>query len=282
MKFVKKATIFLVSVFFIFSDTFWFCCSAASVNSHEVKNGDIIDYEIHAIACPTNVQAVDISVYYDSTSLEYIDGSLKTPAILNSVSNTDLLGEIRLNAITLDGFDFTDDSVLASAKFRVTDDFSSDIPLYYVVKNFLDENKTELNDTYTYDLTIISDTLTVESEAANVSNTAAPEVSISSDVSQPTQQTAESEIITDVGLNNSSSLPNDAPDEKINSIPQDGSEIPDDKAITFDTLDIAQPTFIEKNTHILVMASVAGIIILIAVVIVLLIKNSDNNGGHFS
>ncbi|MBQ1546508.1 MAG: hypothetical protein IIZ59_03125, partial [Clostridia bacterium] len=111
---------------------------ASDVNSHEVKNGDIVTYEIHAISCPTLIQAIDCSVYYDVGSLEYIDGTLTMPALESPVYNTDISGEIRLNAITVEGFDFSEDSVIAIAQFRVKDDSAEKISLYYNMKNFYD------------------------------------------------------------------------------------------------------------------------------------------------
>lgn len=251
---------------------------AADVNSHEVKNGDIVTYEIHAISCPTLIQAVDCCVYYDEQSLEYIDGTLTMPALDSPVYNTDISGEIRLNAITLDGFDFSEDSVIASAQFRVKDDSAEKISLYYNMRNFYDENDTEWHDKYTYDMT------SAESEAAahivtnsggeNKTNASESDArSEDGQIPEAVSSAAESEITESNTDTNSETVGGDVHiDEQ--------SDIPSEMAITFETLDTAKPNGETRKKHIIVMAMSAAIMALAAVVIVTLIKGADDGSRH--
>lgn len=251
---------------------------ASDVNSHEVKNGDIVTYEIHAISCPTLIQAIDCSVYYDVGSLEYIDGTLAMPALESPVYNTDISGEIRLNAITVEGFDFSEDSVIAIAQFRVKDDSAEKISLYYNMKNFYDENDTEWKNEYTYDMT------SAESEAearivmdagdAGIDNNIIITESdiISSDIKN--ENSEDTELSTDTNYPISS-----ATDREMIYIDEQ-SDIPSEMAITFETLDTAQPFAETRRKHIIVMAMSAAIMVLIAVVIVTLTKSSDDDSKH--
>lgn len=248
--------------------------AAVTVNTHEVKLNDTVTYDIHAIACPTKVKAVDISIFYDESSLEYIDGSLKTPGLTNAVTNTSVPGEILFNAVTLEGFDFTEDGVLCSAEFKVIDDSASEISLYYDVKNFIDEKKTELKDTYIYDITQITTTeaptasAVIESKAEESSNSA-------SDTTSSAAESEESEIIFDLA----------APDEEAaaptSSVSSD--DIPSDKAIRFDTIDTpSRSTFSNNGRTVLLILLGVAIVFLIVQFFIILIRDRGGKGSHFS
>lgn len=260
----------------IFAVLLSFPVSAMNVNTHEAKTGDIVTYDIHAIACPTKVQAVDISIFYDSTALEYVDGSLTTPEISGVVSNTDLPGEIRMNAVSLDGFAFKDDGILASVKFTVINDSVSDAALYYDVRNFIDEKKTELKDTYVYDITQVSSDAPSAPNAQSVSSAVSSAESSTETVSSDTSSvdTEENEVIIDL----SSSSQAETVSRSVSS-----DDIPSDKAIRFDTLDTAKPDKTVSNRRfILLLLSGVGIVILIAVFFVILVKDRGGKGSHFS
>lgn len=261
----------------IFGSTAMLPCSAAEVNSHEVHSGDIVDYELHAIACPTKIRALDLSVFYDDTALEYVEGSLETPTLQNPVYNTDIPGEIKLNAVTLDGWDYNEDGVIVSAKFRVISEDVGDISLYSSVKNFLDESKTELKDSYVYDVTrtgedntpIQAESSPEASAASSKSSTAASQNESSVEAkSAPAQNSAVSPAGSGEAENNS---------QNVSSAVSLPSDIPEDKAIIFDTLDTARDNS-GSNNNTLIMIICAAIIVLIAVVFVIIFKDSDGKG----
>ena len=253
-------------------------CSAAEVNSHEVHSGDIVEYELHAIACPTKISALDLSVFYDPSSLEFVDGSLETPSLQNAVYNTDLPGEIKLNAVTLEGWDYNEDGVIVTAKFRVISEEAGDISLYSSMKNFIDENKTELKDSYVYDVTRV--------EEDSLPDNAGSNGEIAADASQ--KSAASSSASRSVSSNGSNISPESSSaavssvsdEKKSESIAVSGSlpsDIPEDKAIIFDTLDTAHGDHSDNN-NTLIMIICAAIIVLIAVVFVIIFKDSDGKG----
>lgn len=247
---------------------------ASQVNTHEAGEGDTVSFDIHAIACPTKVQAVDISVYYDSSSLNYVDGSLTTPALPGAVTNTSLDGEIRLNAVTLSGFDLMDDGTLASMEFTVAQGAAADITLYYEVKNFLDEKKTELKDTYTYDVTRVnSDDNDIPSEA-------------SSAVSEPAETDTSNEVLFELTTSSEDAAETSsaaAVSERTSAETASLSDIPSDKAITFDTLDTPAPDrSADKKRYMLILLCGVGVVILIGAAFAIMLKDKGGKGSHFS
>ncbi len=246
-----------------------------TVNSHETALGDTVTYEVHAISCTSKVQAIDISIYYDSTSLRLVEGSFETPAVSGAITNTDLLGEIRLNAISVEGFDFSSDSIIAKVKFEVVDDLSSDISLYYNVKNFLDENKTELKDTYTFDMTNVSS----ENGSAIVSK---PSSNSESKGSKPESAVASSEA--DLSSENEVEIDLSASSSANTSSVTQGDDIPSDKAIRIDTPDTTPAVRHTGTTKLywLIMLCGVGIVVLIGVVFTIIIKDNGGKGSHYS
>ena len=265
MKNKLKLPIFIIAAVLAVNLFALISCSAAQVNSHEVKKDDTVTYSVHAIACPTKIRAIDVSVYYDSTSLEYVEGSLSTPDVKGAVTNTELDGEIRFNAITLDGFSFSEDSILATMTFTVKDDSATDITLYSSIKNFLDEGKNDLKDTFVYDLTEINSSAASEVESAPTGT---------DNTSSVPNDTGEGEVIIDLSSSK-------ATEEDVSS---NENDIPSDMAISFETKDVPTPTNERPdNTKLYLLAGVfcALIIIPIIVIIVALTKNRSK-GSHFA
>jgi len=128
---------------------------AAEVNAVTVNVGDTISYEIHVSGCPERIQALDVAIYYDSDSLEFVPYSLELPSISGFMTNTDLVGEVRFNAIDFNGFRFDGDKVLSNASFKVKNAYAQNLSLTYEIKTFLDENNNDLKDTYIYDFTYV-------------------------------------------------------------------------------------------------------------------------------
>ncbi len=248
-------------------------CGAASVNSHEVKLDDTVVYELHSISCPKKVQAVDISIYYDSTSLKLVDGSMETPALPGAVTNTELLGEVRFNTISLEGIDLSSDSVLATLRFTVIDDLSSDISLYYSVKNFLDDSKTELKDTYTFDITSVEaafdGTAIISSEAA------------SSKVSTEKSGDKTTDTESDDGEVEVTIAPEPSSQTSSAAVVTETDDIPSDKAIRLETADTPKPRKDGSRFYLPIFLCGLGIVVLIGIVFVIL-KEDGSKGGHYS
>ena len=251
-------------------------CSAAEVNSHEVHSGDIVDYELHAIACPTKIRALDISVFYDASALEFVEGSLETPSLQNPVYNTDIPGEIKLNAVTLEGWDYNEDGVIVSAEFRVISEDIGDISLYSSVKNFVDENKTELKDSYVYDVTRTQENnVPVQAGSSAVASAASPQSSAAASSQNESSGEAKSAPAENSAV--SSAVPDGNDSENVSAAASSQSDIPEDKAIIFDTLDTARGGS-GSNNNTLIMIICAAIIVLIAVVFVIIFKDSGGKG----
>lgn len=280
---IKKRSLFMAIVITAAALFAAFPASAAQVNSHDVKKGDTVSFDVHAIACPTKIQAVDFSIYYDSASLSYIDGSLETPSLKGTVTNTDIEGEIRVNAIILDGVDMMEDSTLASVEFKVKDDAADSISLYYEVKNFLDDKKTELHDTYTYDVTRVNvapDETAVSSNEDPVSSKteskAASSAAASSKAESAVESDSEEEIIFEMPTE-------EASEESDSSRLSAQSDIPADQGIRFDTLDTPKPNTKAKQKKMLMLALCGiGILVLAVTAVIIMVRDRGGKGSHFS
>lgn len=129
---------------------------AAEINSIPANIGDTVEYELHVLPCPNNIQALDVVIYYDSNSLEYIPYSLELSNISGFMTNTDISGELRFNAMDFDGFVFDVDKILAKVQFTVKDLYSENPNLSFEIKAFLDSTTTDLGNTYIYDVTSVN------------------------------------------------------------------------------------------------------------------------------
>ena len=262
-------------------------CSAASVNSHDVSVGDIITYSVHSVACTKVIQAVDVSIYYDGDSLELIEDSFETPAIKDSIYNTELPDEIRFNAITLQGFDFSEECVLATMQFRVKSDPGSDISLYYLARNYIDETMTDYKDTYTFDMTQVnasgstSSEVTSETASSNtesVSSQTESKADISSKETKSAAAAAASAASSNAVVD--SKPESDTASAEVSSITEaDEDAIPSDMAILTQTADTAAPDTPKKSLYSLILLCGIGIVILIAVVFIILKKDKGEHSA---
>lgn len=116
---------------------------------------DTVIYEIRVNPCPNVIQALDVVIHYDSASLEYIPYSLELPNISGFMTNTNIDGEVRFNAMDFEGFDFSEDKLLASVKFKVKDVSSVNLSLTNEIKAFIDNTTTDYGNTYIYDVTSV-------------------------------------------------------------------------------------------------------------------------------
>lgn len=259
--------------------------TGAMINDQIVSNGDTVDYSVHAIDCPLTVSAVDISVYYDSDSLEYVKDSLSTPGLENAVTNSDLPGEIRLNALSLKGFNFSEDTVLAEMKFKVIDDSNASINLNYSVKSFLDNEKNDLKDSYTYDMIAADNSSSSYIENIDDAVNSSAAASESGSKAAASVNPKDSDSKTDSKVNGSQSAASETVSysdtasllEKNSRSSDAKNDIPSDKAILLDTVDTPVNVSSNNKTYYLILLCGVGIVILIGIIFRILVKDSNED-----
>ena len=112
------------------------------VNGVEVSKGDIVTFEYYISGVKDPIEAAGAYLIFDSSFLEYVDGSLGFDVLNNAMSN---VGEnsIYYCAINVtDGFDFSEEGLVAAASFRVLDSASGST----VITNEFDEIFTFVNE----------------------------------------------------------------------------------------------------------------------------------------
>ena len=154
--------------------------NAVEVNGKEAQLGQIITYEIHASGCTALIQAIDIEVTYDSTALEYVKDSISMPNLTGTLVNDGDKDSIKFNALSLEGFGFGDDDLVASMQFCVISDHAPYLYIKSDIRNFIDDTLTDHKDEYIYYLTLTEDEIRVvenTSERINENNTDTPSAS---------------------------------------------------------------------------------------------------------
>lgn len=260
-------------------------CSAVEVNYHEVVVGDIITYELHAGNCPKDIYALDVSIYYDNAALEIVEDSFYLPNLTGYIANTDLEGEIRFNAVTLDGFQFQPDKILATVKFRVISDYNPYPFLKYEVKNFIDIDYIDYLETYTYDLTYVNeDFSSVEDNNSQITSDLSDteiesEVDIYSNADNSFVDT-ETNTATETNKGVSTDSISHSDNSDITEIAEDNSTEMKNKA-TPDSVATEDSVSANANsTNIYAVIAVAiGAVIIIAVLFII-IKKSSHTGSH--
>ncbi len=257
-----------------------FAGSAVTVNQHEVHEGDTIEYSVHAVACPSGIQAIDMSVFYDSASLEYVSDSASAPAVPDAMMNTEPLGEVRYNAISVDGYDFSDDSVLLTLKFKVKDELTSDISLYYTAKSFIDNNGSDLKDVYTYDITYVDEIAADTLSSVPAVSSAVSEITSESKADDKSSSAVSSASDIDISVSETESIVSTDPSGVVSMTSHATQDIPLDRAIKFDSPDTPQKSGGINKYKTGVIFCIVGIIILIGVIVVIMLKD-NSKGRHF-
>lgn len=270
----------ILSIIFTIAVSMFIPAFAAEVNSVPANIGDTVTYELHVNSCPDKIQALDIAVYYDSNSLELIPYSLELPNISGYMTNTDITGEIRYNAIDFDGFTFDEDKILSKVKFKVIDTSAENLNLSYEIKTFLDSNAVDLKDTYIYDFTSINGRTEESLQSENDSEISTDSETISSD------STTVSDIYSDTDIVESDvKTPNDNPYENSGSDRFENSAIStdSDKSSVNDSSSKSpeQNNSGDINLYLIVSAVSAAVILLIGITFMIVLKRS-NNGSHFN
>lgn len=278
-----RKTVFCFVLFLVLLLNFSLPCSAVEVNGKEVFIGDTVKYEIHASGCPKNVAGLNIHIYYDSTALEYVPDSLVISNIRGYVSNDGMDGEIRFNAVDLQGFELQGDKVIAEMQFRVVSGYNPYPNLSYEVLNFIDIDDEEFYDSYTFALT------TINGEEQELSTETVSEISEDTDTSSQ---------------NNSATESREA-DSKVQSKPENSDsesrEVYSDwqSAVTANdkssnvsnaTLDAAQSADFEKpaasnddnNFSMKIVICFAVVFVILSVIIAFAALKSKSNGRHMS
>lgn len=188
-------------------------CGAMEINSYNANVGDTVFYELHAGSCPKDVQAVDISIYYDSGALEYVEDSIKLDNLTGYVVNTNLEGEIRFNAIDLQGFKFQADKILAELQFKVVSDYNPYPFIRYEVRSFIDSDMTEQGATYTYDLTYINSVPGADAVSSNITSS-----NVASESDSDTDSATDSDTSTDTVSDTDTSLSSADSEKNIDTV----------------------------------------------------------------
>lgn len=254
------------------------------INSYNANVGDTVFYELHAGSCPKDVKAVDVSIYYDSGALEYVQDSIKLDNLTGYIVNTDLDGEIRFNAVDLKGFQFQADKILAELQFKVVSDYNPYPFIKYEVRSFIDSDMTEQGAAYTYDLTYINsvpgaDASDVGSVSSALSSKPNPDTDSKTDIDISTDTATDTESDTDTVV---SSIDSDRKTDTDSSTESDVETTTESaffsKVETADIPATADTPASQKTANFGVVFAAAFLVISAVAVVFILIKKKFNVG----
>jgi len=282
---------------FIFIGSFVFfnglTVSALEVNSHEARIGDIVTFDIHAAGCTHPICGIDISVTYDSDALEYSQNSIEFPYITGYFFNDKLHNEIRFNSLSVDGFSFYEDHIIASVSFRVVSDYAPYLYIKYNVNDFTDADLNDYGEDYIYVVTTVSESDTPWEISSQNNDSHSQLITEWENVYSKTASASDNES----RLNSNSSNTGSAVIKKTVPQPSYASKPTNDSAkqqegesvMTADTneepetIDIAQVhVSIEKKKSYYKSFIVGSIVVAIAAVIIIIISKSSLKGKHMS
>lgn len=310
-KSIKILTISFLAIVFILSSML--LTFAAEINSNPVNVGDTVTYELRVNPCPNKIQALDVVIYYDSNSLEYVPYSLELSNISGFMTNVNIIGEIRFNAMDFEGFDFTEDKVLSTVQFTVKDTAAQNLNLNYEIKTFIDSTTTDLRDMYVYDVTsvnggvdrtpqhnessvssidsnIFNSTVSTQSELNDNTDTDTHTDAVSSTASEEytntdTAESTDTDTNTDTEIETDTNTNLDNNSVAIDMFDEFLTEIVSEVSLQEETPTV--PELDEKNnsnnTKLYIMAAaVAVVVVLIIGIIFSIIAKRSNKGSHFS
>ena len=94
--------------------------SVVKVNDMEAAAGDVVTYTVKMVCPDKLVAGLDMTIAYDSESLELMKDTVNTPYLQSVVCNSNTAGEIVFNAIeAIKGIDIKSEQVIISASFKV-------------------------------------------------------------------------------------------------------------------------------------------------------------------
>ncbi len=256
------------------------CAELSSVNS-----GDIITYEIYVNSYPRKIQAVDVSIYYDSSLLELIPESLELPELSGYLANTDLAGEVRFNSISINGFDFSEGGMISKVQFRAVNTSVGNITIGYEIRSFLDEDKIDLKDTLAYERTFVNNNLDTipDDEEFDFSTESDSET----DGLYDTKSYWETDSLGDDPLSDSESDSEREGEEIVSltdvkeSDTEDISETLSEPDNPDDPNDEIAPNGISYRNFMIIVASAVGVIFLIGLIFIVAAK-AAKKGNHYS
>lgn len=294
MKKYLRCSITLLLMTMLLIQAFPLSCNAVEVNSHTVAVGDIITYELHSGSCPKDIYALDVSIYYDNVALEIVEDSFELPNLSGYVANTDLEGEIRFNAINLEGFQFQADKILATVKFKVVSDYNPYPKLKFEIKNFIDIEFVDHLETYTYDLTYVNEDFSSVQEKNSDSDVVSVTSENSSDSDAGEKINSDSESLENSKADvNTDSVVSSLESESVNTDSDDESDSLSgnsqgsaSEANDLETADIVETSDSvnnqESKINMNVVFAVAAVIVALLAAVFVIIKKSSHTGSHMS
>ena len=105
--------------------------------------GDKVTYSLYASSVPTEVEDLQMEIYYDSQYLKVVDDSVKYVEGGSSVYNTKIDNKILFNSANgVQGWDFSKKTLLFSVSFTVKQAGATDLTYYIQCMDYLENSQT--------------------------------------------------------------------------------------------------------------------------------------------
>ncbi|MDR0914522.1 MAG: cohesin domain-containing protein [Oscillospiraceae bacterium] len=127
-KILRLSSLFLVA-FVLLLGTFPVAMAAsATINGKAVDVGKEVTYILYLGDVPDPIEAIDMSIYYDSDVLEYVNRSYVSMGFPSGMANPGgIKGESLLNASNIYGYDFSKTKEVLRITYKVISPGSTDI-----------------------------------------------------------------------------------------------------------------------------------------------------------
>ncbi|MGN1127204.1 MAG: hypothetical protein ACI4RI_07160 [Ruminococcus sp.] len=107
------------------------------------SKGDTVTYSLYASSVPTEVEDLQMEIYYDSQYLKVVDDSVKYVDGGSSVYNTKIEDKILFNSANgVQGWDFSKKTLLFSVSFTVEQAGATDLTYYIQCMDYLENSQT--------------------------------------------------------------------------------------------------------------------------------------------
>lgn len=275
---IKSAFSLLLIIVVLFAAVLSAECT--ELNGETINVGDTVTYEIYVNAYPRGIQAVDVSLYYDSSVLELVPNSLEMPMLSGYLINTNLFEEIRFNALDVPGFDFSEGGLISRVQFKVIGTSVGNVRLSYEIKSFIDEDKIDLKDTLTYERTFVNnslDTIPSSGEASDYDEDSWTETDGASFLEpEPNEDTDDSLSDSDKSFESVVSAA-----AVIESDSEELSEISSEIASSNEVDEMIAPNGISYRNFIIVVVAAVVVIFIIGLIFVYAVR-AAKKGNHYS
>jgi hypothetical protein len=134
-KILKLSILFLIAFALTFAALPVAMAASATVNGKTVDVGDEVTYVLYLGEVPDPIESVNLSLYYNSDVLEYVEDSFSSEGFDRGlIANPDgVKGESLMNAVNIRGFDFTTTKEVIRITYKVIAPGSTDIT--YAIKD---------------------------------------------------------------------------------------------------------------------------------------------------